>query len=725
MSDRTTDGRPPRKGGPGKFSGPRKPFGKPSGGKPGGKTFRGKSGVSTEGGRPVTGRNAGDKPFRGKPSGDRPFRGKAAGGSKPFGARPFNDESPRPAEGEARSPRPRHANPRPDRARSTERTEGGSPPARKWEDRSSRPASGERPPRRDAAPRSGRWEKDDERKPAPRVARPPARAETPASASSSSGAHGAGRIAKVIARAGACSRRDAEAWILEGRVTVNGVVLDSPAHNVSPDDRISIDGKPLASRERTRLFMFNKPRGLVTTNSDPEGRPTIFDALPDNIPRLISVGRLDINTEGLMLLTNDGGLARVLELPATGWLRRYRVRAHGETDQAKLDALMEGVTIDGIDYRGIEAKIDREQGANVWMTIGLREGKNREVKRVLESLGLDVNRLIRVSYGPFQLGELGEGEVEEVTTRILKDQLGERLSEEAEADFEGPIFERRGEVEETWSVQSTGRRGAERPMRGGRPEREERPLRHENRMFSAGKDYKDEDKLVRKPGGRGFQRDGVKAPPVDVKAGPSEPGKRKHVTALRDISRDRDAKGNRMRVEKSATSDRKGRPVKVERRVAPAAPERDILDIPDSRNARRFAEERGERPMRRTRPEGEGAPRGERPPKREWSERPPRGEGRPPRDETRAPRSEGRPERSRDDRPGKTTYAARSSGPRSAAPRDGARPKSFGGKPGGGKPSGGRPFAGKPGGRPSGGGKPSGGRPPGGGARPPRRPREG
>ncbi len=247
------------------------------------------------------------------------------------------------------------------------------------------------------------------------------------------------RIAKVMARAGLASRREAEAWIEQGRVSVNGKIITSPALNVTASDRIVIDGVPMPRRERTRLFLYNKPRGLVTTHSDPEGRLTIFGALPKKLPRLISVGRLDMNTEGLLLLTNDGGLARTLELPATQWLRRYRVRANGRVDQPTLDKLRDGVTIDGIHYGAIEALLERQQGANVWLSFAIREGKNREVRKVLESLGLRVNRLIRVSYGPFMLGELPEGEVKEVETAALRAELGEKIVQQSGADFSAPL----------------------------------------------------------------------------------------------------------------------------------------------------------------------------------------------------------------------------------------------------------------------------------------------
>jgi 23S rRNA pseudouridine2605 synthase len=247
------------------------------------------------------------------------------------------------------------------------------------------------------------------------------------------------RIAKVIARAGLASRREAEAWIAAGRVAVNGLVITAPAFNITAADRVSVDGTPLPGRERTRLFLYHKPRGLLTTHADPRGRPTIFQKLPADLPRLISVGRLDFNTEGLLLLTNDGALARVLELPATGWLRRYRVRAHGAVTQPQLDELRDGVIISGIRYGAIEAQLDRVQGTNLWLTFAIREGKNREVRNVLGHLGLTVTRLIRVSFGPFQLGELEAGAVEEVPTRVLRAQLGDKLAALAGADFSASI----------------------------------------------------------------------------------------------------------------------------------------------------------------------------------------------------------------------------------------------------------------------------------------------
>ncbi|MCV0424635.1 MAG: rRNA pseudouridine synthase [Roseibium sp.] len=290
----------------------------------------------------------------------------------------------------------------------------------------------------------------EKRRPSPQGAK---KAEPKPAARQSDDTLGRGeRVAKVMARAGLCSRREAETWIENGRVQLNGNVLTTPAVTVTANDKVLVDGKPLPTRERTRLWLYHKPRGLVTTNKDPEGRPTVFERLPDELPRVLTVGRLDINTQGLLLLTNDGGLARVLELPSTGWLRRYRVRAFGKVTQADLDNLSEGVAIDGVLYGAIEATLDKEQGDNVWMTVGLREGKNREVKRVLEHLGLAVNRLIRISYGPFQLMDLPEGDVREIRGRVLRDQLGDALAEEAGADFDAPIFHQAKQEPEKKSV---------------------------------------------------------------------------------------------------------------------------------------------------------------------------------------------------------------------------------------------------------------------------------
>jgi 23S rRNA pseudouridine2605 synthase len=235
------------------------------------------------------------------------------------------------------------------------------------------------------------------------------------------------RIAKVMARAGLCSRRDAETWILEGRVRVDGKTLTSPAFCVTPENRIKVDGKPLPQAEATRLWLYYKPKGLVTTHKDEQGRQTIFQNLPPEIPRVISVGRLDLNSEGLLLLTNDGELARYLELPSTGWVRRYRVRLHGKIDALELEKLKKGITIEGIHYGSLTATLDRQQGDNAWLTVSLQEGKNRELRRIFEFLGWPVNRLIRTSYGPFQLGELTPGQAKAVTPKILKDQLGSFL----------------------------------------------------------------------------------------------------------------------------------------------------------------------------------------------------------------------------------------------------------------------------------------------------------
>lgn len=238
------------------------------------------------------------------------------------------------------------------------------------------------------------------------------------------------RVAKAIARAGLCSRRDAERWIEAGRVAVNGKRLETPACVVGPGDTVTVDGKPLPQAEPVRLWRYHKPKGLMTTHRDPEGRQTVFEKLSADMPRVISIGRLDYATEGLLLLTTDGALARHLELPATGWLRRYRVRAKGTVTQDDLDKLKGGVEIDGVRYGEVLAGLDRIQGANAWLTIALREGKNREVKRIATHLGLEVNRLIRTSFGPFSLGDLQPGALEEVKPRILADQLGPKIASE-------------------------------------------------------------------------------------------------------------------------------------------------------------------------------------------------------------------------------------------------------------------------------------------------------
>ena len=232
------------------------------------------------------------------------------------------------------------------------------------------------------------------------------------------------RIAKVLARAGIASRREAERLIEAGRVSVNGKRINSPALNVTDRDRVEFDGKPVDRALTPRMWRYHKPTGLVTTERDELGRPTVFDKLPKTLPRVMSIGRLDLTSEGLLLLTNDGDLKRRLELPTTGWLRRYRVRVHGKPDEAAIAPLRDGLTVEGERFRPMQVDLDRQQGANAWLTVGLREGRNREVRRAMEAVGLTVNRLIRISYGPFQLGDLGRGEVSEVKTKVLKDQLG-------------------------------------------------------------------------------------------------------------------------------------------------------------------------------------------------------------------------------------------------------------------------------------------------------------
>ena len=515
------------------------------------------------------------------------------------------------------------------------------------------------------------------------------------------------RIAKRLARAGISSRRDAEVLIMDGRVSVNGKVLVSPAVNVMPSDKIAVDGQVLPEIERTRLWLYHKPAGLVTTAKDPEGRPTVFDALPEALPRVISVGRLDINTEGLLLLTNDGGLARSLELPTTGWLRRYRVRAYGKVKQEQLDALKDGVAVDGVFYGAVEATIEREQPSNVWILIGLREGKNREVKNILGSLGLEVNRLIRVSFGPFQLGDLEEGAVLEVNGRTLREQLGEKLIAEAGANFEAPVINtfsnqpvRREEppAERAWTPHRRSGDwvgGTENPIvkrqfkKRPEPIAAEKPraTRGANVWMAPGSRPKSDKKIA---------EDEAKAKAGGERSSEFRPGRRERTDG------ERKSYGDRPQGERKPFGDR------------PQGERKPFGDRPQGERKPYSDRPQGERKPFGDRPQGERKPYGDRP----QGDRKPYG-GRPQGDvgaggdtthgERKPWNTEDRPRAPRADRP---------DGPRPER-RDGkpgfkgGKPGGFGGKPGGSKPGGGRPFGGKPGGSRPGGG--SGGRPSGGG----------
>ncbi|NNM71314.1 pseudouridine synthase [Enterovirga aerilata] len=517
----------------------------------------------------------------------------------------------------------------------------------------------ERAGRREDGPRTRPFERRENRRSEEKPADAPAPARQPEAAPPAEE-----RIAKVIARAGVASRRDAEAMIAEGRVTLNGETLTSPAVNVGPGDRIAVDGEPLPSRERTRLWLFHKPRGLVTTARDPQGRPTVFDSLPEDMPRVVAIGRLDINTEGLLLLTNDGGLAKVIAHPDTGWTRRYRARAHGEVTQADLDRLKNGITLEGMEYGPIEATLDRVQGDNVWITLALKEGKNREVKRVLEHLGLQVNRLIRLSFGPFQLGDLEPGLVEEVRTRVLKDQLGQKLAEEAGVDFESPVREPIPPFGKPEKQPAEAQRG--KPERPPRP----RTARVDDER-ARGRRFDDRE--------RGPVR-GERAPAARTRpkpstvwhadAGENEEMPRRPHPRREDPKAERQAAAARERERIGAISSPEGRRVVVERLVAdPAAEEK-------PRRPRR--EERAERP-----------PRPDRPPRtrREDDDRPARtkrpaggGFGRD-RDQRPAERAGGRPAFGK---PGGRTGAGQGrGGPSRGGPRPGGKagPRPSGGAP--------------------------------------------
>ncbi|MDB5541135.1 MAG: hypothetical protein JWQ89_2862 [Devosia sp.] len=527
------------------------------------------------------------------------------------------------------------------------------------------------------------------------------------------------RLAKVIARSGLCSRRDAEGWIKDGRVTVNGKKVLTPAFNVSEKDKIKVDGEPLAARQGTRVWLYHKPAGLVVTEKDPEGRPTVFEALEQkDLPRVVSIGRLDINTEGLLLVTNDGGLKRVLELPATGWLRRYRVRAFGSVTQAQLDTLKDGIEIEGIQYGPIEAILERAQGSNTWLVLSLREGKNREVKNVLGALGLQVNRLIRVSYGPFQLGDLPEGEVEVVAARVLRDQLGKRLAAEANTDFES-------EMPETAPKKKPATNPKLRAAAPGRELRKDSPHKSRENKFR----FEDDDTeaaaaaaLAERPRqdrpGR-FDKKPVRAP---SRPRPVDPGE------IRTIHFE-DGREAEIRV-------------KPPRREGPEGEERKRWNDPEDSSAKNFGRpaHHEDRPARAPRPEGTDRPKrpyGDKPAgKRPYGDKPAYGEKRSYGDKPASARSYGdkpRSARPAGDRPygDKKPYAPRGDGAsrpygdkKPYAPRTdasdrparayGDKPRSFGDK---------KPYAprGDAGPRSYGDKKSSGARPPrDGGDRPPR-----
>ena len=278
------------------------------------------------------------------------------------------------------------------------------------------------------------------------------------------------RIAKVLSRAGIASRREAERLIELGEVKVNGKTITSPALNVTPADRITVRGEPVGQPEPPRLWLYYKPEGLVSSASDEKGRDTVFDHLPEDMPRVMSVGRLDLNSEGLLLLTNDGELKRRLELPSTGWLRKYRVRVKGNPTEPEVEPLRKGITVEGDRFQPMEVKIDRHQGANAWLTVGLREGKNREIRRAMTHIGLTVNRLIRVSYGPFRLNELKPGEVEEIKPRILREQLG--MAEDAEEPKANPPVKRRPAPRSGTSTEAEGAAVARARLKPGDGQRQ-------------------------------------------------------------------------------------------------------------------------------------------------------------------------------------------------------------------------------------------------------------
>ncbi|MFC4669627.1 pseudouridine synthase [Seohaeicola nanhaiensis] len=465
------------------------------------------------------------------------------------------------------------------------------------------------------------------------------------------------RIAKILARAGIASRREAERMIAEGRIQVNGVVIDSPALNVGRGDAVLIDGKPLPVPEPARLWLYHKPAGLVTTERDELGRATIFDGLPEDMPRVMSIGRLDLSSEGLLLLTNDGALKRRLELPSTGWLRRYRVRINGRPTDADFEPLRQGLTIGDESFLPMIVTLDRQQGANAWLTVGLREGKNREIRRAMEDLGFAVNRLIRLSYGPFQLGQLKPGEVEEVRRKVLRDQLGEATVVVVKSSQKQGFGPRRADL-------------------GPRPQVAEEP-----RVRQDGDD---------RPRRKGPPRDGGPA-----RSGEEGPRKFTSRGAAKPARSDNEGRSRAPRNDDAAKPFRKGPPRDG------ARPARSGEDGP-----RKFTPKSGPKPSRsgdETRSRGRRDEDGAKP----FRKGPPRDDSRPARSDADGPRkftpkSGAKPVRSADGAARKFTPKSGAKPDRSGAeggsrpPRGSAKP---GGKPGGGKPSGGsgsRGTGGKP-----------------------------
>ncbi|SDK69453.1 pseudouridine synthase [Paracoccus chinensis] len=550
---------------------------------------------------------------------------------------------------------------------------------------------------------------------------------------------GGERIAKIMARAGVASRREAERMIVEGRVTVNGKKISSPALDVLPADKVTVDGKPMEAAQETRLWLYYKPVGLVTSESDEKGRQTVFDALPRELPRVMSVGRLDLNSEGLLLLTNDGELKRRLELPSTGWLRRYRVRVNGQPNDLTFDPLRRGATIEGEEFAPMEIKLDSQQGANAWLTVGIREGKNREIRRAMAHVGLIVNRLIRIGYGPFKLTGMEENEVREVKRRVLRDQLGGLLTGETD---EAPRAASRGRPDAPRGPRREGDMGERKPRAprrdaeagdrkpwSSRPEGAERKPRTPRRDSEGGERRSwsprpEGDNAERKP--RAPRRDGEGADrkPWAARSGEARPPRgegfeRKPRREGGDFDR-KPREGGYERGPKTGGFDRKpagpgraegGRFGDRERGLRPAeggferkGPGRRTEGENRPRGPR--ADGAGQRPDRAR---SEGGPRGERKP---WAQREQRDgdrPARPPREGApRGPRrgeDEGfarKPRSLRPDRPqgegGRPDRADR--GPRPGGPAQGGRPRQGGAGPG--KPRGGAPTGRGPGSKPDG-----------------------